>query len=318
MTRTKGKKKGLIWLNAEIKALEAKNDPASRERIDELVDELITLDMAMGPIRRAMGRPTKKGKIMTPEEKEAVYADAEEVISKRGALIPELLAKIDEIIEGDYSQAADIGAATDDRGPGNGLADLMNTLRKAQLPFPPVPESLRSEIVRRESWVWSTRPIDPMAMYLFRDYLVEAVAGPVDNYFAICHAGHGVNSYGLNYHLVYGPLALFIQNGWGGVYSKPEYDKARIFVAFRLAAQLIAQIEMHWPGGQQIPCDGLIVAYSDFRDISMCRLRSEQNLKLDPETLYRGHKDQAGPGSLLAEASAKLKKLATRKNVSPN
>jgi hypothetical protein len=52
--------KGLVWLNAELKVLERKNDPVSRERYDELVDELITMDMAMGPIRRTMGRTAEK------------------------------------------------------------------------------------------------------------------------------------------------------------------------------------------------------------------------------------------------------------------
>ena len=52
--------KGLVALNAELTALEGKTDPASRERFAELLDELINLDMAMGPTRKAMGRAHKK------------------------------------------------------------------------------------------------------------------------------------------------------------------------------------------------------------------------------------------------------------------
>jgi len=40
--------------------LEGKTDPASRERYVELLDELLNLDMAMGPVRRAMGRAQKE------------------------------------------------------------------------------------------------------------------------------------------------------------------------------------------------------------------------------------------------------------------
>ncbi len=52
--------KGLVALNAELTALEGKTDPASRERFAELLDELLNLDMAMGPVRRAMGRAQKE------------------------------------------------------------------------------------------------------------------------------------------------------------------------------------------------------------------------------------------------------------------
>ena len=48
--------RGLVALNAELTALEGKTDPASRERFAELLDELLNLDMAMGAVRRAMGR----------------------------------------------------------------------------------------------------------------------------------------------------------------------------------------------------------------------------------------------------------------------
>ena len=42
-------------INAELDALEGKNDPASNARRAGLFDELITLDMGMGGFRRAMG-----------------------------------------------------------------------------------------------------------------------------------------------------------------------------------------------------------------------------------------------------------------------
>lgn len=51
--------RGLVALNAELAALEGRTDKASRERAAELLDELINLDMALGPVRRAMGRAGK-------------------------------------------------------------------------------------------------------------------------------------------------------------------------------------------------------------------------------------------------------------------
>jgi hypothetical protein len=46
-------------INAELDALEGKNDPASNERRVGLYDELITIDMAMGEYRRAMIRAAR-------------------------------------------------------------------------------------------------------------------------------------------------------------------------------------------------------------------------------------------------------------------
>ena len=47
-------------INKELYALEGKNDPASNERRAGLLDELITIDMAWGECRRAMGRAASR------------------------------------------------------------------------------------------------------------------------------------------------------------------------------------------------------------------------------------------------------------------
>jgi hypothetical protein len=47
---------GLVALDAELTRLADKTDPASRERFAELLNELMNLDMALAPVRRAIGR----------------------------------------------------------------------------------------------------------------------------------------------------------------------------------------------------------------------------------------------------------------------
>ena len=44
---------------AAMKALEGKDDPQSHQRREALIDELLTLDMALQRYRRAMGKPKK-------------------------------------------------------------------------------------------------------------------------------------------------------------------------------------------------------------------------------------------------------------------
>ena len=63
MARKKGNEdagRGLVAINAEMTALEGKTDEASEQRWRELLDDLINMDMGMGPARRAMcqgGKP---------------------------------------------------------------------------------------------------------------------------------------------------------------------------------------------------------------------------------------------------------------------
>ncbi len=58
--------RGKREIEAELASLEGKDDPASKDRYMELIDELMTLDMGLGPFRRAMGQAPKA----KPEEKE--------------------------------------------------------------------------------------------------------------------------------------------------------------------------------------------------------------------------------------------------------
>jgi hypothetical protein len=46
-------------ITAELNALKGKDDPESHDRYLELIDELMTFDMGMGPVRRAMGSAAK-------------------------------------------------------------------------------------------------------------------------------------------------------------------------------------------------------------------------------------------------------------------
>ncbi len=110
---------------------------------------------------------------------------------------------------------AEDGPAED--GPASGA--LAAAFRNAGLPVPPVPASLRDALRVRDLWLWSTVEVDRMDMYLFTRYPVELLAPDAPDYIAISHGGHGMSSYSINYQLVLGPLAVFVQVAWGGVYE---------------------------------------------------------------------------------------------------
>ena len=154
-------------------------------------------------------------------------------------------------------------------GPMDVAADVGATFAAAGLPVPPLPSSLRSALVRRDDWLWATREIDQLEMYVFRKYPGEAFKHEVADYLAISHAGHGANSYSINYHLVLGPLALFTQVGWGGVYMDNAEAVAEMTAQFAGIAALLPLAEARaatWDGTGR-----LLVLESTFRFAAACQ-----------------------------------------------
>jgi hypothetical protein len=66
----------------------------------------------------------------------------------------------------------------------------------------------------------------------------------VDEYVVLAHAGHGVNSYAIQYYLVQGALAMFLHLRWGGVYSDAEADAAEIRDCLSLADEIVAAVRV--------------------------------------------------------------------------
>lgn len=100
----------------------------------------------------------------------------------------------------------------------SGVQEAQRAFSEAGLLLPPIPQRFASELRTTTTWCFSTRTIDPMAMYMFDRYLWEALTGRAPDYLAFSHAGHGINSYALNYHLIDGPLVLIVQAPYGGAY----------------------------------------------------------------------------------------------------
>jgi hypothetical protein len=148
------------------------------------------------------------------------------------------------------------------------VQELSETFAKARLPEPPIPAALRPGLVALEPWNFATRPMDAMDMYLFDAYLYEALCADVEPYVAVSHAGHGVNSYALNYHLVYGPLLVFAQGHFGGVYGDAERDRAELAELFRECVDLITAVDRLGDAAEGHP--RLFVAFSPMRQIAVC------------------------------------------------
>ena len=106
-----------------------------------------------------------------------------------------------------------------------------------------------------------------MEMYLFDGYVKEALTKRTADYVAVSHAGHGANSYAINYHLVDGPLALFAQVGWGGIYSDPAQSSARVNNLFDRIAAVISAIDAANSRGLHGSSGRLVVIESELRQV---------------------------------------------------
>lgn len=147
------------------------------------------------------------------------------------------------------------------------VGEVDELFESAGLTPPPIPDSLKSKLRRIDEWAYATRDIDPMKMYMF-EYPREVLTSDVGSYVSFCHAGHGVNSYSINFHLIYGPVAVFMQVGWGGVYMDAKKQAETIENWFDHCGELIYRVEQRgsvrenaWPR--------LVVAQSDFRRINV-------------------------------------------------
>lgn len=148
----------------------------------------------------------------------------------------------------------------------DGYNSLVTTFQAAGLPLPPVPVDLRERLQHVDEWTWSSRDIDAMEMYMFQRYPAELAESDVDDYVAISHAGHGVNSYGLTVHLVHDQLALFTQAPYGGAYNDPDDEIVtlkRQFERGQALLELASQLKAGGPGR-------LVVIESTFRGARVC------------------------------------------------
>lgn len=140
--------------------------------------------------------------------------------------------------------------------------DLAVTLGAAGIAVPPLGPASDSHLYTYGAWSWGSRYLSPFLMYMFEADMVTRQLinnGPV---FSLTHAGHGINSYGLNLVTTAGPVAAFVQHGYGGAYGNPvrnlldinaTYSRLHVLLG---ATRKIDTTELRW-----------LLLYSQFRGV---------------------------------------------------
>ena len=139
------------------------------------------------------------------------------------------------------------------------IARARQLFRKSKLAFPTIPDKLAARLKEVDEWLFSTREIE-ISPYNLDDYVLEVKETHVEDYAVLSHSGHGVNSYAIQYYVVYGALRMFLHLGWGGVYMDGrEADQIRD--CFALADDIIPAVQT---GARLRAGDRLTIVGSDF------------------------------------------------------
>jgi hypothetical protein len=121
--------------------------------------------------------------------------------------------------------------------PMTDLEKARHLFQEAGLTLPTVPEKLAAGLKERGKWLFSTRELE-MWPYNLQHYVHER-DGTRGDYAVLSHSGHGVNSYAIQYYLVYGPLRMFLHLGWGGIYMDTDAAASKIRECFSLADEIV-------------------------------------------------------------------------------
>jgi hypothetical protein len=144
------------------------------------------------------------------------------------------------------------------------MEDFVEFFHRQGVREAPIPERLRSQLAVRAQHVWSTRAIDPGAMYFFAGVvLTEALSLETADGVAVGHVGHGLNSYCISYFLVDGPLAVYAQVPWGGVYMDAKQANNELLECFDNVERLIELAHRSSPSMQ----GRVVVLVSPFREV---------------------------------------------------
>ncbi|CAN5181103.1 hypothetical protein BH23ACT9_BH23ACT9_36670 [soil metagenome] len=103
--------------------------------------------------------------------------------------------------------------------------------------------------------------MQPEDMYLFD---TDVILSGWDRLpcFVMSHAGHGTNSYGLSLFVSSGPIAFFVQHGFGGIYTDPVVAEERIAATYARVRYFLTPLE------ERAEPARWLVLYSDFRRVA--------------------------------------------------
>jgi hypothetical protein len=110
----------------------------------------------------------------------------------------------------------------------DGISDFIHDkYSESLLEIPPIAHEFEKRMRYFGEYDFGTQPLPgPMEDYMFLG-IIDYLKGPIPDQYVVNHAGHGVNSYSLNFRYALGELAVLMQVGYGGAYGDVKEDAKR-------------------------------------------------------------------------------------------
>ena len=166
------------------------------------------------------------------------------------------------------------------------------------LKLPYIPPELTERFAHISGGVFGTRR-DLPGPYHIDAFIQEVCRKEVADYLILGHDGRGINSYAMHYYLVRGSLALFIQIGWGGVYTDEEASTLKVSTEFARAEELVEAVHAATQSNVLGPGERLVCVHSDLYGGQWARVRAPVE---DLGSIVWNRDDQAMQSALAAIA----------------
>ena len=148
--------------------------------------------------------------------------------------------------------------------PTGDLDRLRELLNGDGLILPPIPHELGTRLRELGPWHFATPNVPPYHPYNFFDWVYYGLRPRCRDFLVLAHAGYGINSWALPSYMVRGPLRLFLQLSWGGVYTNEENVRAMINSCFGLASDFIPAMDQAVQAGRIAQDQRIVIAASGF------------------------------------------------------
>src|SRR5262249_9740591 len=147
--------------------------------------------------------------------------------------------------------------------PNPALEHAREQFARSGLPFPPLPDDFADHVQAWDEWHWGTRE-DAPGLYNLDEHVDELLNRVVKaDYLQFGHAGHGINSYAMNYYLVRGPLVVFDQIAWGGAYTDNAAAVEKMAIHWAKIGEMMAALDEAMARNLIHPEEQFIVIASD-------------------------------------------------------
>jgi hypothetical protein len=163
-------------------------------------------------------------------------------------------------MSGKFDWLDDLAAEPNGASGATALDEAQRRYREAGLHLPPVPRELAETLMQQGAWEFGTEPRDLTDR---AGFLADAQRADAPPEIGFGHVGHGTVSWWLCYRLILDPLAVFLCQGFGGVYGDVTAQREIANRTLERLPELIVIAEAARTAGRLPAPERLVVVIDD-------------------------------------------------------